>query len=427
VRLRAFLGRRWRGRQASSAQDSTPQYGQALQARHPAASGVRPPAEAGSAGREQRPSRGARKPRVLFVGRTRYRLPLAGSLARKFEALGDELDVRVLASAANGSPTRNGTFTLVPPARPRALDGLLFYASLPVRVTRELRRFRPDAVVAQTAYEAAAVLLARRAARSRARLVLDVHADWRTSTRLYGSSVRRLMGPLGDRVAAAAVRRADRVRTVSGYTTGLVRELGLEPAGVFPAYMDLESFLGAPVPLPEAPRALFVGVLERYKNIDGLADAWRAAAPRVPGASLHVVGSGTLTGVVERLLVDVPARTEWSPHLSAEEVAAALDAATVLVLPSRSEGMGRVIVEAFCRGRAVLGTRVGGIVDLVADGVNGVLVEPGDSDALAEALVRLLSDRELAAALGEGARRSAAGWLQTPEQYAERVRALVSP
>ena len=366
------------------------------------------------------------KPRVLFVGRTRYRLPLAGSLARKFEALQDELDVRVLASAANGSATEDGTFTLAPAVRPRALDGLAFYASLPVRVARELRRFRPDAVVAQTAYEAAAVLLARRAARSRARLVLDVHADWRTSTRLYGSRMRRLLGPVGDRVAAAAVRRADRVRTVSGYTTGLVRELGLEPAGVFPAYMDLEPFLGPPSPLPDAPRALFVGVLERYKNIDGLAEAWRAAAPRAPGATLHVVGSGTLTGVVERLLADLPAQTQWTPRLSAAEVAAALDAATVLVLPSRSEGMGRVIVEAFCRGRPVLGTRVGGIADLVEDGVDGVLVEPGDTDALAEALVRLLADRDLAVTLGAAAGRSAARWRQTPEQYAERVRALVA-
>jgi glycosyltransferase involved in cell wall biosynthesis len=367
------------------------------------------------------------KPRVLFVGRTRYRLPLDGSLARKFEALGDELDVRVLASAANGSGTDDGTFMLVPAVRPRALDGLAFYASLPVRVVRELRRFRPDAVVAQTAYEAAAVLLARRAARSRARLVLDVHADWRTSTRLYGSPVRRLLAPLGDRIAAAAVRRADRVRTVSGFTTRLVRDLGLEPAGVFPAYMDLEPFLGPPVPLPGAPRALFVGVLERYKNVDGLAAAWRAAAPRVPGATLHVVGSGTLTRVVEDLVADLPGQTAWAPRLSAEEVAAAFDAATLLVLPSRSEGMGRVIVEAFCRGRPVLAARVGGIVDLVEDGANGVLVEPGDTDALADALVRLLTERELAANLGEGARRSASRWLQTPEEYAERVRALVAP
>lgn len=366
------------------------------------------------------------KPKVLFVGRTRYRLPLEPSQSRKFDALRRKLDVRVLASAANGSATEDGTFTLVPPLRPRALDGPAFYAALPVRVARELRRFRPDAVVAQTAYEAAAVLVARAAARSRARLVIDVHADWRTSTRLYGSRLRRLLGPLGDRVAASALRRADRVRAVSPYTTRLARELGVEPDSAFPAYMDLEPFADPPpAPLPEAPRALFVGVLERYKNVDGLADAWRLAAPRVPGATLQLVGTGSLTDVVARLRADLPQQAEWVPRLSPAEVAAALDRSTLLVLPSRSEGMGRVIVEAFCRGRAVLGTRVGGIEDLVDDGVNGVLVEPGDVRALADGLVTLLTNRELAASLGEAAQRSAAALLQTPEQYAERVCALV--
>jgi glycosyltransferase involved in cell wall biosynthesis len=366
------------------------------------------------------------KPRVLFVGRTRYRLPLEPGLARKFEALQAELQVRVLGSAPDGSPTADETFRLVPPLRPRLLDGVAFYAALPVRIARELKRFQPDAVVAQTAYEAAAVLVARTAARSRTLLILDVHADWRTSTRLYGSSLRRLLGPLGDRVAASALRHADRVRTVSGYTTGLVRELGLEPAGVFPAYMDLEPFLErAPAPLPDRPRALFVGVLERYKNVDGLAAAWRAAAPRVPEATLELVGAGTLQSVVEDLVADLPGQTEWTPRVPAGGVAAALDRATLLVLPSRSEGMGRVIVEAFCRGRPVLATRVGGIADLVDDGVNGLLVEPGDEAALVEAIVRLLTERDLSASLGEGARRSVEAWLQTPEQYAERVRALV--
>jgi glycosyltransferase involved in cell wall biosynthesis len=366
------------------------------------------------------------KPRVLFVGRTRYRLPLDPSLARKFEALAGELDVRVLGSAEDGSPTSDETFTLVPILRLRLLDGLAFYATLPVRVARELRRFRPHAIITQTAYEAGAVLIARAAARSRARLILDVHADWRTSTRLYGSSLRRLIAPLGDRVAASALRRADRVRTISGYTTGLVRELGVEPAGVFPAYMDLDPFSERPpVPLPEQPRALFVGVLERYKNVDGLADAWRAAAPRVPGATLQIVGRGTLAEVVEQLVAELPEQTEWTPRISSAEVAAALDNATVLVLPSRSEGLGRVVVEAFCRGRPVLGTRVGGIPDLVDHGVNGLLVEPGSTGDLVEALLQLLENRDLAASLAEGARRSAEAWLQTPEQYAERVRALV--
>jgi starch synthase len=169
------------------------------------------------------------------------------------------------------------------------------------------------------------------------------------------------------------------------------------------------------VPLPERPVALFVGVLEPYKNIDGLAAAWRSAQT---AGELRVVGKGSREDVVRALGV------RWDRELSRDEVARALDESWVLVLPSRSEGMGRVIVEAFLRGRGVVGSRAGSIPNLVEDGVSGLLVDTNDE--LARALERVLGDRALAERLGEGARRAAAPWLQSPQEYARRVRELVS-
>ncbi|MDX6370722.1 MAG: hypothetical protein QOG93_2224 [Gaiellaceae bacterium] len=227
------------------------------------------------------------KPRVLFVSR-RVELPLSPSLARKWDAIGEEIDFRVLAGGSGG----NGTFRLA--RELPALDGPAFFAALPLRIARELREFRPHAVLAQGAHETAAALAARKLARTDTAVIADLHGDWRAPTRLYGSKLRGLLSPVADRVALTALRNADGIRTVTGYTTGLVRGLGLEPADEFPAYMDFDSFLQTPPqPLPAAPRALFVGVLERYKNVDGLAAAWRLAAPRVPEARLHLVGSGT--------------------------------------------------------------------------------------------------------------------------------------
>jgi glycosyltransferase involved in cell wall biosynthesis len=349
-----------------------------------------------------------------MVGRTRYELPLSASLRRKFDALGELMEVRVLASGNGG----DATFELIPP---RAAEGPRFWAELPARIARELVRFRPDAIAAQSAYEAAAALAARTAVGKRTPVLVDVHGDWRTSTRLYGSPLRQALSPLADRVALAALRRADAARTVSPYTTELVREIGVEPADVFPAFMDLDPFLGPVRPLPERPQALFVGVLELYKNVDGLAEAWRLAAPRLPGARLRIVGSGTRTELVERLVADLPEQTTWTNRLETDEVAVALDGSTALVLPSRSEGMGRVVVEALCRGRPVVASRVGGIPDLVRDGVDGILVEPGDTEALADALVRILSDHELAEQLAAKARKSVEPWLATPEEYAARL------
>jgi glycosyltransferase involved in cell wall biosynthesis len=360
-----------------------------------------------------------------MVGRTRYALPLSPSLARKFDALGEELEVRVLGSAAGGNAV-DPRFRLYPRARLGTLDGPVFYVRLPFRVARELRAFRPDAVLVQGAQETALVLLGRALARVPTRVLADIHGDPAAPARLYGSPLRRGLAPLADALARVGLRRADGVRTISAYTSSVVREAGVEPAATFAAFMDLDPFLAAPpAPLPDQPSALFVGVLERYKAVDVLADAWRLAAPRVPEATLRIVGRGPLCEVVAALVAELPGRVRWDESLTTPEVARALDEATVLVLPSRSEGLGRVVVEAFCRGRAVVGSRVGGIPDLVADGETGVLVRPGDAEALADALVRALTDRALAGRLGAAARLAVEPWLATPEEYARQVRELV--
>jgi glycosyltransferase involved in cell wall biosynthesis len=251
-------------------------------------------------------------------------------------------------------------------------------------------------------------------------VILEIHGDWRTATRLYGSGARRVLAPIVDRVALSALRRADAVRTISSYTTGLVRAAGVEPAAEFPAFMDLEPFLRPVLPLPAEPKALFVGVLERYKDVDGLAAAWRLAAPRLPGVSLRIVGRGSRSRAVQGL-----EQSEWTRQVPNDEIPSMLDAATVLVLPSRSEGLGRIVVEALCRGRPVVATSVGGITDVVRDGENGLLVPPRDPAALADVLVRVLTDRALAERLAAAARPSVEPWIATPEDYARRTRELV--
>jgi glycosyltransferase involved in cell wall biosynthesis len=359
-----------------------------------------------------------------MVGRTRYALPLSPALARKFDALDEELDVRVLASRARGSNGDDPRFRLVDPLP--VFDGPAYYALLPVRVARELRASRPEAVVVQGAQEAALVLLGRSLARARAKVIVDLHGDPGAPTRLYGSRMRRLLAPLADAMGRVAVRRADGVRTLSPFTTELVRREGVQPAAEFPAFMDLDTFLQTPPePFPEIPRALFVGVLERYKAVEVLAEAWRLAAARLPESRLHLVGRGTMHDAPERLVADFPGRVTWTESLSAPEVARAMDESTALVLPSRSEGLPRIVVEAFCRGRPVVGARAGGIPDIVADGENGLLVSAEDAAELADSLVRILADRPLAERLGVGARRTADEWLATPEEYARRVRELV--
>lgn len=358
------------------------------------------------------------KPRVLFVSRERFRLPLDATQRRKWDAVGELLDYRIVAAAQPGSPTSSDRLTLAGPTR--ALDGARYYARLPRRIARELRTFRADVAVVQGVHEATAFLAARRLAGVHTKLVLDVHGDWRAATRLYGSPARRLLNPVSDAMAWTAVRRADAIRTLSPFTTGLVRRSGREPDAEFPAFLDREVYLSsAPAPLPETPRALFVGVLERYKGFDTLAAAWPRIAEAVPHVELHVVGRGTLAPLARAL------DARWTESVDAAGVAEAMDEATLLCLPSRAEGYGRVVVEAMCRGRATVGGDAGSIPDLIEDDVTGLLVPPGDPAALAHALVRVLGSRETAERLGAAARSKGEESMPTPAEYAARVAALV--
>ena len=366
-------------------------------------------------------------PRVLFVGRARHRLPLPEWLTKKWDAFEEQLDYRILGAAEAGSPLRAERFRLSPPARPRRLDGILFHLRLPFRVARELREFQPRAVVASDPFIGAAVLAGRTIARRQVPVIVEVHGDWRTFTRLYGSSWRKLLGASADRLAVLALRRADATRALSRFTSSLIEDARGRPAdGIFPTYSDLSAFTDDPLrELPERPTALFVGMLEPYKNVEGLAAAWRRIVQQLPEAQLVVVGRGSQQDLIDRLVVALPDQVEYVPELDPRGVARALDDATVLVLPSWPEGLGRVVIEAFARGRGVVATDAGGIPDLVRDGVEGILIPPADEDALVASLVRALSDRALAERLGTAAHLRYADWHSTPAAFATAYRELV--
>ena len=146
-----------------------------------------------------------------------------------------------------------------------------------------------------------------------------------------------------------------------------------------------------------------LGRLVPVKGFDVLVAALRPLADAVPSSRLVLIGDGPQReelrvaardlGVGGRVLV-----TGVTP-----DIAGWLAAADVLAAPSRNEGMGRAIVEAMALGLPVVGAAVGGIPAVVADGETGWLVPPGDSLALAAALVELARDEALRIKLGTAA------------------------
>ena len=145
---------------------------------------------------------------------------------------------------------------------------------------------------------------------------------------------------------------------------------------------------------------LLVGAPWYLKGADLLAAAWHRIAPDFPGVRLKIMGHFPDRGGLEALLEGVE-RVEILPARHYKETLDLIAGASVFVLPSRCEGLPRVLLEAMAAGVPTIGSDVGGISALVRDGENGFLIPAGDADALEQRLRRLLSDADLRAKMGE--------------------------
>jgi glycosyltransferase involved in cell wall biosynthesis len=163
---------------------------------------------------------------------------------------------------------------------------------------------------------------------------------------------------------------------------------------------------------PDALVIIYTGRLLRGKGLETLLEALAVVAPHEARARLVLVGSGAGQALsVEDALrervggLGLSDRVVFAGRL--EDVSDALRASDVFVFPSLFEALGISLIEAAACGLPCIGSRTGGIVDVLGDGRAGVLVPPGDAGALADALRGLLQDPARRAALGAGARATA--------------------
>ena len=357
----------------------------------------------------------AKPPTAVFVARGRMAIPPPADTERKYELHGRHIRTVIVCPATRAGISKPGGATVVglPALRTPVLGTALFYSVAPVVALAIAAGRRQTAIVCQSPYEGFGVLALRKLLPPRLRppVQIELHGDWRTATRLYGSSRRRFVSGAADRIGLWALRRADRVRPVSEFLAKLARESGYRgPLDRFVAFSDYSTFLEHPLlPLPDGAHALFVGALERSKGLDVLLDAWPEVLRSVPEARLTIVGSGSLESALNKRLFDteLDESVQMLAPMPRPELRSLLDRSSCLVLPSRSEGLARIVLETMARGRPVVATRVGGLVELVVDGRNGRLVAAEDPTALAAALVDVLRDRTGAEKMGTESRRQA--------------------
>jgi glycosyltransferase involved in cell wall biosynthesis len=234
----------------------------------------------------------------------------------------------------------------------------------------------------------------RRAAASAAHDADLVHAHWLGAgavaatlgkpyvLQVHGTDL--VLGLRFPRLARPILRRAAVVVAGSRTLAADARALGARDVRVVPTGVPIPPEV---VPPEEPPHILFVGRLSEEKGVLELAAAAR-------GLPLVVAGSGHLACRLPGVVGPVPPRGLGRLY----------DRAAIVAVPSRREGYGLVAREAMAHGRAVVASAVGGLVEAIEDGVNGVLVPPQDVDSLRRALEELLADADRRARLGAAAR-----------------------
>ena len=255
----------------------------------------------------------------------------------------------------------------------------------------------------------------------------------------YGENeerIRRGRGGFIRRALCAILFHADAVTAISSYLLALSGEYRYRGiARLIPNGVDGEKFKiqNSKVRSSRKNQKIVITTsrLVKKNGIDVLIRAMKEVKKSISGAECWILGDGPERGALEKLSLSLGLGESVQllgsiPH---EEVPNYLCKADVFVRPSRSEGMGNSFVESLSCGVPIIGTPVGGIPDIIEDGVTGLFARPEDPGDLAQKILRLLRDRKLQnriAVRGQDMVRDRFSWDRIADIYSDLFRELLA-
>lgn len=268
----------------------------------------------------------------------------------------------------------------LPPVRPWTLGGAMLAL---VRLRRLIRRER---VALVHAHGSRGTLYAGLATRG-----LGVPLVWHVRVAEPDPRLDRLLARLARAIVVNSGATAARLARLTGAAGKVTVVPNGVDAGRFapgPADPALAAALGLD---PRVPVVGYFGRLERGKGVDVLLDAVSRLHDKLPATTFLFVGEGPLRETLQARATSLGLPVCFAGYR--DDVAALLRLCAAVVLPSRQEAFGRILIEAMASGVPVVATAVGGIPEVCVDGVTGLLVPPEDADALAVAIALTLTDQ----------------------------------
>lgn len=207
-------------------------------------------------------------------------------------------------------------------------------------------------------------------------------------------------------VQTHVAKSARAVIVPSAYLKGIVSAWGVpaDKIHIIHNAIELPSEFSSSVMLSPST-IVTAGRLVPWKGVRELIEALPLVRAQIPMASLTVIGDGPERHALEARSQEIaPDAVQFLGAQPHDAALAVMRDASVFVLNSTYEGLSHVLIEALLLGLPIVTTRVGGNVELIVEGKNGLLVSPGDTEQLADAIIRVLGDPVYAASLGTGAK-----------------------
>jgi glycosyltransferase involved in cell wall biosynthesis len=181
------------------------------------------------------------------------------------------------------------------------------------------------------------------------------------------------------------------------------------PTGVDKRFFDLQRDLGERARYgldAHVPVVVNVGILRRVKGHEVMLKAAKAVLQSIPEARFLIVGDGPLRQALEKMAEELGIGEAVIFTGFVEDVAGIYASADAAVLSSWSEGLPQSMLQAMAAGVPVVATGVGGIPEVITDGLNGILVKAGDDRAMAAGMVRVLREKNFARDMATKARKT---------------------